>query len=189
MWLDERQQGEVTSLDGGHDGWPVPTRMISNGEFLPIPQTRDQMRVEQELERRVVEGARKLGMSRRDFLRSSLGMATAFAALNSVFGTYFNDAGAAAIDPDVAGAVREKLRDQLVVDVQLHFVRDEADGAVKTAILGGNAIGLFNLRQVVAEAKWRDDRLATAKAEYIAAGGKPSNQYYGFIRRSTTGKG
>jgi predicted TIM-barrel fold metal-dependent hydrolase len=125
MWLDKRQIAEVTSLDDGRDGWPVPTRMISNGEFLPIPQTTEQRRVEHELEQLVARGARKLGMSRRDFLRSGIGMATAFAAMNSVFGTYFNDADAAAINPDMTQALRDKVREQLVIDVQLHFVRDD----------------------------------------------------------------
>ena len=59
-----------------------------------------------------------------------------------------------------------------------------ADGKVKSAILAGNAAGLFNLRKEMAEQPWRSDLLAQAKAEYRAAGGKPSNQYYGFIRKS-----
>src|SRR6185503_1490951 len=32
-------------------GSPVPTQMISNGEFTPLPQTDDQRRVERELEK------------------------------------------------------------------------------------------------------------------------------------------
>jgi hypothetical protein len=125
MWLDERQIEQVMSIDDGDVGLPVPTRMISNGEFLPIAQTPDQKRVECEFERRIAQGSRKLGMSRRDFLRSGIGTATAFAAMNAVFGTYFNDADAAAIDPDLTAALRRKVKDQLVIDVQLHFVRDD----------------------------------------------------------------
>lgn len=125
MWLDERQRAQVASVDSGETGWPVPTQMISNGEFLPVPQTPDQKRVEQDLEGRIAAGSRKLGMSRRDFLRSSLGTASAFAAMNSVFGTYFNDADAAAVDPDLGATLRDKVKDQLVIDVQLHFVRDD----------------------------------------------------------------
>lgn len=125
MWLDDRQIGEVTSLDGGQDGWPVPTQMVSNGEFLPVAQTQDQKRVERELGLLATRRSRELGMSRRDFLKTSAGMATAFAAMNTVFGAYFNDASAESLDLDAAKVLREKVRDQLIVDVQLHFVRDD----------------------------------------------------------------
>ncbi|MGQ0699589.1 MAG: amidohydrolase family protein [Panacagrimonas sp.] len=125
MWLDDRQIGEVTSLDGGQDGWPVPTQMVSNGEFLPIAQTQDQKRVEHELGLLATRRSRELGMSRRDFLKTGAGMATAFAAMNTVFGTYFNDASAESLDLDAAAALRARLKDQLIVDVQLHFVRDD----------------------------------------------------------------
>ena len=32
-------------------GSPIPTQVVSNGEFTPIPQTDDQKRVEQEISR------------------------------------------------------------------------------------------------------------------------------------------
>jgi uncharacterized protein len=124
MWLDKRQTALVRSLDNTRAARPVPTRMISNGEFLPIAQTEAQRRVEHELDQLAAQHSRKLGMSRREFLRSGVGMAAAFAAMNTVFGGYFNDAEAA-LDPDVAKALRAKLREQLVIDVQLHFVRDD----------------------------------------------------------------
>jgi len=125
MWLDGRQINEVTSLDGQHERWPIPTQMLSNGEFMPIPQTPQQKHVEHLMGQLADRRSRELGMSRRDFLRSSLGTATAFAAMNSVFGTYFNDASAASLDLDAAAALRKRVADQLIIDVQLHFVRDD----------------------------------------------------------------
>jgi uncharacterized protein len=125
MWLDTRQIRQVRSLDNTRSAHPVPTRMISNGEFLPIAQTPQQKRVEHELDRLAAATSRRLGMSRRDFLRSSAGMAAAFAAMNTVFGAYFNEAEALAVNPDLAEALRKRVADQLVIDVQLHFVRDD----------------------------------------------------------------
>ena len=125
MWLDDRQIDEVTSLEIGKERWPIPTQMLSNGEFMPIAQTAQQKHVEHLLGQLADRRSRELGMSRRDFLRSSLGAATAFAAMNTVFGTYFNDASAAALDLDAAAALRKRVADQLIIDVQLHFVRDD----------------------------------------------------------------
>ena len=73
MWLDGRQINEVTSLDGQHERWPIPTQMLSNGEFMPIPQTPQQKHVEHLMGQLADRRSRELGMSRRDFLRSSLG--------------------------------------------------------------------------------------------------------------------
>lgn len=134
MWLDRRQVGEVASLDGGHERWPVPTQMLSNGEFMPVAQTPQQKRVEHELAQLAERRSRQLGMSRRDFLRSSLGTVTAFAAMNTVFGTFFNDASAATLDLDAAAALRRRVADQLVIDVQLHFVRDDYSKEIVLAL-------------------------------------------------------
>ena len=135
MWLDKRQVAELTSLDGDGDQWPIPTQMISNGEFLPVPQTPAQRRVEFELSRLADLRSRQVGMNRRDFLRSSAGMVTAFAAMNSVFGTYFNDARAdESLDMDALAKARERVRDQLVIDVQLHFVRDDYSKQIVLAL-------------------------------------------------------
>src|SRR6266540_5815617 len=69
---------------------PVPTRMISNGEYMPVPQTEKQKRVEARIEELADEASKKLGVSRRKFLGSSGGMAAAFVAMNEVFGRMFN---------------------------------------------------------------------------------------------------
>src|SRR5436309_4243068 len=76
------------------DAWldrhlPVPTQVISNEEYLPIPQTAQQRRLEQEILANAERQAGYLGMDRRQFLRTSCGMALAFAAMNSVFGRFF----------------------------------------------------------------------------------------------------
>src|SRR5437867_12652620 len=69
---------------------PVPTRMISNGEYMPVPQTDQQRRVEARVEELAVEASQKLGISRRQFLAGSGGMAAALLAMNEVHGAFFN---------------------------------------------------------------------------------------------------
>src|SRR6476646_7525035 len=75
-------------------GWtspgPLPTRIVSNEEFPPLPQTEEQCRVEQALNTLTERSSRRLGMSRRRFLQTTGGMAAAFLAMNSVFGRFFD---------------------------------------------------------------------------------------------------
>jgi predicted TIM-barrel fold metal-dependent hydrolase len=107
------------------DEFPVPTRSISNGEFDPLPQTREQKRVEVRLESIAATESQRLGMDRREFLRSSCGMAAAFLAMNSVFGEVFSVGKAEAGEPDLAEARRRSLASQFIFDDQVHFVHED----------------------------------------------------------------
>jgi hypothetical protein len=107
--------------DGG-EPLPVPTRMVSNGEYMPIPQTENQKRVEAKLNELADHASKKLGVSRRQFLRSSGGTAAAFLAMNTVFGRFFK-VEAAEMYEDGARAANGPPRSLFVVDDQLHFVR------------------------------------------------------------------
>lgn len=107
---------------------PMPTQVVSNEEFYPLPQTVEQRCVERRLLEIAERNARKLGVDRRRFLRTSCGMAASFAALNAVFGEFFAvDAGEmieAAPDPDGAGpaAVPDKKTKYFIFDIQTHHV-------------------------------------------------------------------
>src|SRR5215467_13339224 len=80
---------------------PIPTRIASNEEFIPPPQSPEQ----QEYEARLVDisatAAKRHGISRRDFLRTGSGMAAAFVALNQVFGDCY-DVSAAEVEDQQA---------------------------------------------------------------------------------------
>src|SRR3954463_12049315 len=69
---------------------PVPTRMISNGEYMPAPQTDAQKRVEARGEELADHASKRLGHSARQFLRGSGGMAAALLAMNDVYGRFFD---------------------------------------------------------------------------------------------------
>ena len=109
-----------------YDAWrdlflPVPTQVVSNEEFVPIPQTRKQREVETTLLGIATETSKRLGISRRDFLRSSRGMAAAFLALNTVWGCRSFDVDPSEVtDP---GASAEKWpKPYFIFDVQTHHV-------------------------------------------------------------------
>ena len=61
---------------------PVPTQIVSNGEFNPLPQTAQQRRVECRIKELADRIAPKLGLNRSQFLRTGCGMAAAFLAMN-----------------------------------------------------------------------------------------------------------
>src|SRR5262245_49671912 len=81
---------------------PIPTQIVSNGEYNPLPQTVEQRRVEARIDELAGELAPKHGLSRRRFLASSAGMAAAFLAMNDVFGPVFDVTRAEAGTPGVA---------------------------------------------------------------------------------------
>jgi uncharacterized protein len=136
-WADRFQRGAVSS-------GPIPTQHVSNEEFVPLPQTREQVRVEQEvvdLSRRI---SRRLEMTRRNFLRTSGGVAAALIAMNSVFGRFFDVFDTELFEP-IAFADQQGAP-YFIFDVQTHYVGSHYDpkdaesrrkGAVaKDALLG-----------------------------------------------------
>src|SRR5207344_353821 len=99
---------------------PLPTRLVSNEEFPPLPQTAAQRQVEHHILAEAGRLAPRLGLSRRDFLRTSGGMATSLLAMNAVFGPFFTVSEVEAADQ---AAMRElKGGSPFIFDVQLHYV-------------------------------------------------------------------
>ncbi|MGH8064628.1 MAG: amidohydrolase family protein, partial [Candidatus Entotheonellia bacterium] len=124
IYLSARELAQLESAEQAFPS-PVPTQIISNGEFNPLPQTHQQQQVEDQLKALVDKHATKLGMDRRHFLRTSCGMAAAFVALNQVFGNLFEVSEAEAADPERAADRAKALRGQFIFDDQTHFVHDK----------------------------------------------------------------
>ena len=81
MWIPKWKRDEKNGVDS-----PVPTQVLSNEEFIPRPQNKKQKQWESLISEMSTENAKQLGMDRRDFTRSSMGMATAFLASNMIYG-------------------------------------------------------------------------------------------------------
>jgi uncharacterized protein len=121
--LDEDQVKQCGRADVGETiGSPMPTRMISNGEYMPAPQTDQQRRVEARLTELADTASRKLGIGRRQFLAGSGGMAAALLAMNDVYGAFFNISEVELYEA-AAFAQAAPPRDLFVFDDQLHMVR------------------------------------------------------------------
>jgi uncharacterized protein len=137
---------------------PVPTQLVSNEEFPPLPQTAAQKEVEDRILAEAGRLAPKLGLSRRDFLRTSSGMAASFLAMNAVFGRFFDVAEAEAADPAAAKAAAGDRF--FIFDVQLHYVGDAYDPADAEAGRKG-AVSKGGLRRLRTRAKSMNPALAS----------------------------
>src|SRR5262245_55156218 len=109
---------------------PIPFVPASNGEHWPrTPDARDRRAVA--MFRELVDtNARRLGVSRRDFLKSSTGTAAALFVMNAAYGCgddgpgYAVDAGATI---DAAQACEALSGDEFIFDVQTHHVNPMGD--------------------------------------------------------------
>lgn len=116
---------------------PIPTQMISNGEFSPVPQTKAQAQVEERLKSLADRWSRSQGLDRRKFLKTASGMAAAFIAMNQVYGSVFNVSTAEAQDADAALERAASLADQFIFDAQVHFIKDDSpEGSNPANMLG-----------------------------------------------------
>lgn len=132
-------------------GWrsetPLPTRLVSNEEFPPLPQTRRQREVEARILAEADRLAPGLGLDRRAFLRTGGGLAVSFLAMNAVFGRFFDVLPVEAQD---GAAVRARAGEPpFIFDLQLHYVSagydpHDAEAARKGGI---SKRGLLGLRQ------------------------------------------
>lgn len=68
---------------------------------------------------------KQVGLNRREFLKSQMGLAASFLALNSVFGPFFSVDEAEASQPEAAAERIEGHADQFIFDVQVHYVHEE----------------------------------------------------------------
>jgi uncharacterized protein len=124
-YLSPRELESVAPAETASFKSPIPTQVVSNGEYNPPPQTRDQRRVEARVKELATGLSGRHGMGRRRFLASSAGMAAAFLAMNEVFGPLFEVSRAEAQTPGVADARAKALSGQFILDDQTHFVRDD----------------------------------------------------------------
>ena len=132
-WLSDRELKKVDPADTAAFPSPIPTQIVSNGEYNPTPQTTQQHQVEGLIQEYSDKYAKYQGVDRRTFLKSASGFAAAFLAMNKVYGPVFTVSEAEARDPETANERSKALSKQFIFDDQTHFVRDDFD---KEGLLG-----------------------------------------------------
>src|SRR5919197_757779 len=107
---------------GARSDAPLPLRLVSNEEFAP-----------------------RLGLGRREFLKTSGGMAVSLLAMNAVFGRFFDVLPVEAADP---AAFQERAGEPFFIfDVQVHYVGsgydpDNAEAGRQGAVTKQGLLGL-----------------------------------------------
>jgi predicted TIM-barrel fold metal-dependent hydrolase len=140
---------------------PIPTQIISNDEYIPAPQSRQQKEVEARLLDLSDQLGRKQGLDRRQFFQSAAGMAAAFVAMNDTFGVIFDVSRAEASTPAMAQERADALKDQFIMDMHTHFLRD--DTRIQTFVRQREAVGkagwnpeLIGKPQTIEDLKWNN---------------------------------
>lgn len=122
---------------------PIPTQVVASDEFSPIPQTAQQKLVEARIKDLADEIGGRQGLDRRRFLTTASGMAAAFLAMNDVYGPVFGVTRAEAQERDRAEARAAQYRDQFILDVHTHYLRDDT-----------RIMGFVEMRKAVGRAGW-----------------------------------
>src|SRR5688572_8337968 len=114
---------------------PSPLSDVSNGGSVPRPPNEKQSAIAKLLAEDSERRVKRLGLTRREFLRTAAGTATAFMCMNLVHG--LPSSGGAAVLPvtdeqcdDPAAALELFEADEFVMDVQIHHVDLEQFGDI-----------------------------------------------------------
>jgi len=122
---------------------PIPTQVVSSDEFYPDPQNTKQREVENRLLAMADDLGRKQGLDRRRFFQTAAGMAASFVAMNEVYGPIFEVSKAEAATPAMAQERASALKDQFIMDMHTHFLRDDTRN-----------MNFVNMRSAVGKAGW-----------------------------------
>ena len=136
---------ELAQLSGAEALFPspIPVQFVSSDEYMPSPQSAKQKEFEARIKESGAALAKKHGMTRRKFFKTAGGMAAAFAAMNEVHAKnsaplYEVEKGEAA-NLEVAQARADSLKNQFVMDMHTHFLREGTP--IRTFVAQREAVG------------------------------------------------
>jgi uncharacterized protein len=112
---------------------PIKLDPTSNAEFMPVPLSPRNRQANHLAHSSATENAKRLGLSRRRFLISSCGAASTLLAFNEAHGTaggFYDLPKEAALEEQLARVQTGAAKDELIFDVQGHFI-DKPNGNAK----------------------------------------------------------
>ena len=142
-FLSEKELAELVPSELCPHPTPIPTQIVSSDEYYPDPQNDKQREVEARLLAMADDLGGKQGMDRRQFFQTAAGMAASFLAMNEVYGPLFEASPAEAATPAMAQERADGLKDQFIMDMHTHFLRDDT-----------RLIGFVAMRTAVGKAGW-----------------------------------
>jgi predicted TIM-barrel fold metal-dependent hydrolase len=123
--LTEKEIAELMPSELVPHATPMPTQIVSSDEFYPDPQNEQQKEVEARLLAMADDFGGKQGLDRRRFFQTAAGMAASFVAMNEVYGPIFEVSKAEAATSAMAQERADALKDQFIMDMHTHFLRDD----------------------------------------------------------------
>jgi predicted secreted protein len=145
-FLTDEELAQLTPSELVAHPTPIPTQVVSSDEYYPAPQNARQREVEQRLLAMADALGERQGMDRRRFFQTAAGMAASFVAMNEVYGAIFDATPAEAATPALAQERANALKDQLILDMHTHFLRD--DTRITT---------FLDMRKAVGQAGWNKE--------------------------------
>jgi uncharacterized protein len=124
-FLSEKEIAELIPSELCPYPTPIPTQIVSSDEYYPDPQNEKQREVENRLLAMADDLGRKQGLDRRRFFQTAAGMAASFVAMNEVYGSLFDVSKAEAANLAMAQERADALKDQFIMDMHTHFLRDD----------------------------------------------------------------
>ena len=122
---------------------PIPVQFVSSDEFMPSPQSPKQREFEARVKEIGARLAKKNNITRRAFFKTAGGMAAAFVAMNETYAKggspIYEVLKGEAQNLDVAQARADGLKNQFVMDMHTHFLRD--DTPIRTFVAQREAVG------------------------------------------------
>jgi predicted TIM-barrel fold metal-dependent hydrolase len=141
--LSDEEIAQLVPSEFVKENTPIPTQIVSSDEFYPDPQNEKQREVEARLLAMADDLGRKQGLDRRRFFQTAAGMAASFVAMNEVYGPLFEVSKAEAATPAMAQERAAALKDQFIMDMHTHFLRDDT-----------RIMNFVNMRNAVGKAGW-----------------------------------
>jgi predicted TIM-barrel fold metal-dependent hydrolase len=171
MWIRKA----VRDMKKGVDS-PMPTQVVSNEEFEPRPQTLKQKHVEHLIGELSEVRARKLGMERRDFMRTSMGLATCFLASNLAYGKNYWDVDEAETWEPAAYDEKWPKSEYFVIDVQAHFTNGAALGFRNAEFVKNMGFQLKNDSEAYSFKTFVKEMFFDSETSMVVISGVPSKE-------------
>jgi predicted TIM-barrel fold metal-dependent hydrolase len=170
MWIRKRDRDRQAGVDS-----PMPTQVVSNGEFVPRPQSERQKQVEALIGEMGTARAKKLGMDRRSFMGTAMGLATCFLAQNRVYGKVWE---VEEVESFELAAVEERYPkgEYFILDVQAHFTNGVALGFRNSMLARGMGFNLKEDAEAYSFRNFTKEMFLESETDMVVISGVPTRE-------------
>jgi hypothetical protein len=170
MWIRKGQRDFKKNVIS-----PMPTQLVSNEEYIPRPQTEPQKQVEHLIGEMSEVRAKKLGMDRRAFMGTTMGLATCFLASNKVWGNNFEVEEAESWEPE-ANAEKWPKGEYFVMDVQAHFTDGFALNFRNMEFVKNMGFNLSNDKEAYSFKNFVKEMYFDSETDFVVISGVPGRE-------------